>query len=61
MHSYEDRMRAVALYIKLGKRGQATIRGCCHVNSPSLEVGVAAVDQATFAADFHASNASRRR
>jgi putative transposase len=30
MHSYEDRMRAVALYIKLGKRVQATIRelGC---------------------------------
>lgn len=26
MHSYEDRMRAVALYIKLGKRAQATIR-----------------------------------
>ena len=26
MHSYEDRMRAVALYIKLGKRLQATIR-----------------------------------
>ena len=26
MHSYEDRMRAVALYIKLGKRVQATIR-----------------------------------
>jgi len=27
MHSYEDRMRAVALYIKLGKRVHATIRG----------------------------------
>ena len=26
MHSYEDRMRAVALYIKLGKRVQVTIR-----------------------------------
>lgn len=26
MHSYEERMRAVALYIKLGKRVQATIR-----------------------------------
>jgi DNA modification methylase len=26
MHSYEDRMRAVTLYIKLGKRVQATIR-----------------------------------
>ncbi len=26
MHSYEDRMRAVSLSIKLGKRAQATIR-----------------------------------
>jgi len=26
MHGYEDRSRAVALYIKLGKRVQATIR-----------------------------------
>jgi putative transposase len=26
MHSYDDRMRAVALYIKLGKRVRATIR-----------------------------------
>lgn len=26
MHSYEERMRTVALYIKLGKRAQATIR-----------------------------------
>ncbi|PRA51919.1 hypothetical protein [Brucella pituitosa] len=26
MSSYEDRMRAVALYIKLGKRAKATIR-----------------------------------
>lgn len=26
MHRYEDRMRAVALYIKFGKRAQATIR-----------------------------------
>ena len=26
MYSYEDRMRAVALYIKLGKRSKATIR-----------------------------------
>ncbi len=26
MNSYEDRMRAVTLYIKLGKRVQATIR-----------------------------------
>jgi len=27
MYSYEERMRAVELYIKLGKRAQATIRG----------------------------------
>ncbi|MBX8803398.1 transposase, partial [Ochrobactrum sp. MR28] len=26
MYSYEDRIRAVALYIKLGKRPKATIR-----------------------------------
>jgi len=26
MFSYEERMRAVELYIKLGKRGRATIR-----------------------------------
>ncbi|WP_157609619.1 hypothetical protein [Variovorax sp. Root473] len=26
MYSYEDRIRAVALYIKLGKRAGATIR-----------------------------------
>ncbi|WP_181013894.1 hypothetical protein [Agrobacterium rosae] len=26
MYSYEDRMRAVQLYIKLGKRANATIR-----------------------------------
>ncbi|MDR6434833.1 transposase-like protein [Brucella pseudogrignonensis] len=26
MYSYEDRMRAVTLYIKLGKRPKATIR-----------------------------------
>ena len=26
MYSYEDRMRAVALYLKLGKRVKATIR-----------------------------------
>jgi len=26
MYSYEDRMRAVALYIKLGKRPKAAIR-----------------------------------
>ncbi len=26
MYSYEDRMRAVKLYIKLGKRANATIR-----------------------------------
>jgi putative transposase len=26
MYSYEDRVRAVALYIKLGKRPKATIR-----------------------------------
>ena len=26
MHSYEDRIRAVKLYIKLGKRAGATIR-----------------------------------
>jgi transposase-like protein len=26
MHGYDDRMRAVALYIKLGKRVRATIR-----------------------------------
>ncbi len=26
MYSYEERMRAVELYIKLGKRAQATIR-----------------------------------
>ena len=26
MYSYEERLRAVKLYIKLGKRAQATIR-----------------------------------
>lgn len=34
--------------------------GCCHVNSPSLQVGMPIVDQAACAADFHASNASSR-
>ena len=34
--------------------------GCCHVNSPSLEVGMPFVDQVACAADFHASNASSR-
>ena len=33
---------------------------CCHVNLPSLQVGTPVVDQAAFAADFHASNASSR-
>ncbi|PWL33412.1 MAG: hypothetical protein DCO97_19635 [Marivita sp. XM-24bin2] len=36
------------------------LRGCCHVNLPSLQVGMPIVDQAAFAADFHASNASSR-
>ncbi|ASM74408.1 hypothetical protein SULPSESMR1_04710 (plasmid) [Pseudosulfitobacter pseudonitzschiae] len=35
-------------------------RGCCHVNSPSLQVGMRIVDQWAFAADFHVSNASSR-
>ena len=34
--------------------------GCCHVNSPNLQVGKLFVDQAACAADFHASNASSR-
>jgi len=34
--------------------------GCCHVNSLRLEVDIAAFDHASFAADFHASNASSR-
>lgn len=29
----------------------------CHFNSPSLQVGMPIIDQATFATDFHASNA----
>jgi len=34
--------------------------GCCHINSPNLQVGKLFVDQAACAADFHASNASSR-
>jgi DnaJ-domain-containing protein 1 len=34
--------------------------GCCHVNSRIPQVVVPMVYQATFAADFHASNASNR-
>jgi hypothetical protein len=33
---------------------------CCHVNPPSLPVGMPFVDQPACAADFHASNASSR-
>ena len=33
---------------------------CCHVNQPSLPVGMPFVDQPACAADFHASNASSR-
>ncbi len=33
---------------------------CCHVNLPSLQAGMPIVDQAAFAADLHASNASSR-
>jgi len=37
MYSYEERMRAVKLYIKLGKRAQATIRelGILVIGGPS--------------------------
>jgi hypothetical protein len=53
MYSYEERMRAVELYIKLGKR-------CCHINSTSLQVCVPISHQETLAAIFHASSASSR-
>jgi len=38
MYSYEDRIRAVQLYIKLGKRIAATIRqlGDCDANKPGI-------------------------
>ncbi|SFF03729.1 hypothetical protein SAMN04488523_11583 [Sulfitobacter brevis] len=47
---------AIALWIESGQ----PFYGCCHVNSASLQIGMPIVDQATFAADFHASNASSR-
>jgi transposase-like protein len=37
MYSYEDRMRAVALYIKLGKRPKATIRQLGYASKNALK------------------------
>lgn len=37
MYSYEDRIRAVQLYIKLGKRVAATIRQLGYPNKNSLK------------------------
>jgi putative transposase len=39
MYSYEDRIRAVKLYIKLGKRLGATIRQLGYPTKNSLIVG----------------------
>jgi len=36
MYSYEDRMRAVKLYIKLGKRANATIRHSLTSKAPAV-------------------------
>ncbi len=36
MYSYEDRIRAVKLYIKLGKRTGATIRQLCYPTKNAL-------------------------
>ncbi|OYR13436.1 putative integrase, catalytic region [Brucella thiophenivorans] len=39
MYSYEDRMRAVALYIKLGKRPKATIHQLGYPSRNALKDG----------------------
>ncbi|GEM_PF-2164825 len=40
MYSYEDRMRAVALYIKLGKRVKATMRALGYLGRATLTAWV---------------------
>ncbi|UOA33883.1 hypothetical protein DSM110093_03718 (plasmid) [Sulfitobacter sp. DSM 110093] len=47
-------------YIRVGGKWRYLWRGCCHFNSPSLQVSMPVVGQAACAADFHASNASSR-
>ena len=37
MYSYEERVRAVELYLKLGKRGKATIRQLGYPTKNSLK------------------------
>jgi putative transposase len=37
MYSYEDRVRAIELYIKLGKRVRATIRQLGYPNQECIE------------------------
>ena len=56
---HKSRGRAPNNQIHSAKRDYA-LTGCCHVNSPNLQVGKLFVDQAACAADFHASNASSR-
>lgn len=48
------------LRIGMLARDLQAIGGCCHVDSPRLQVSRPVVDQATFVADFRASNASSR-
>ena len=41
MYSYEDRMRALALYVKLGKRPHATIRELGYPTKNALRASIA--------------------
>ena len=46
MYSYEDRIRAVRLYLKLGKRIGATIRQLGYPTNNSLKPGIANTNNA---------------
>lgn len=45
MYSYEDRLRAVMLYLKLGRRINATLRQLGYSNKNSLKAWCAAFEQ----------------
>jgi transposase-like protein len=60
MYSYEDRVRAVKLYIKLGKRTSATIRQLGYLNRQKFELVWRAAGQVQFLAAPNRSFQSTR-
>jgi ABC-type sugar transport system ATPase subunit len=55
-----DQVEAMPMADKVVVMRSGILDRCCHVNSLSLQVGMPIIDQAAFAAEFHASKASSR-